>query len=105
MEDWMLDDDDDYDDDDRLALVWRWRFACDDGGAPHGKGGLFGTVATTMYSGERWLREVLFLHAAGSVGGVVFFVCSVVCRCSCCCCWFVVVVVGVVVRGRCQMNA
>ena len=72
MEDWMLDDDDDYDDDDRLALVWRWRFACDDGGAPHGKGRLFGTVATTMYSGERWLREVLFLHAAGSVGGVVF---------------------------------
>ena len=52
MEDWMLDDDDDYDDDDSVGVsVGDGEFAGDDGVAPHGKCGFFGTVATTDSSG------------------------------------------------------
>ena len=74
----MLDDDDDFDDDDSVGVsVGDGEFAGDDGVAPHGKSGFFGTVAATCVFGDSGCGKCGFFGTAGS-GRSRFFVCFVV---------------------------
>ena len=68
----MLDDDDDFDDDDSVGVsVGDGEFAGDDGVAPHGKSGFFGTVAATCVFRDSGCGKC-DTSGPRALGGVVF---------------------------------